>query len=155
MADWNHSVVIYSLLQRPDVLDEWNAILEGEGRSFIGFGWEPSSTGRVEGYPDSNSASQLQDALEYYTTSQDPTTLARLAFDLAVTKVDRDHPPPVPPKDHDAARKCSFQDIRKETDEWQLFMNSIIEDEQLPTGVTYMEDGSLDDLSGSWLDLSL
>ncbi|KAF2833577.1 hypothetical protein CC86DRAFT_365433 [Ophiobolus disseminans] len=152
MADWNHSAVIYSLLQRPEILREWNAILENETRVFVGFGWNPQSTARVEGFPDSNHTLQLQDALEYFVPGQDAAALARLAFDQAV-RVERS-PPPVPPKDYRVNHKASLQDMMKETESWRQFVDSIIDDEQFPTGVTHLEDGSLDDASGSWLDLS-
>jgi hypothetical protein len=156
MADWNHSIMIYSLLQRPDILREWGAILEIKNRMFIGFGWERQSTARVEGYPDSNNTLRLQDALEYFTSEQDAAALAQLAFDKAVTRVPRERaPPPVPPKDYPMNHKTSLQDISRETDEWKQFVDSIIDDDQFPTNVTYLEDDFLDDAAASWLDLSL
>ena len=154
MDDWNHSVVIYSLLQRPDILKEWDEIPENKQRMFIGFGWDAQSTARVEGYPDSNSTAHLQDALEYFTPSQDAAALARSAFDQAVTKVARDRPPPVPPKDYRLNHNASLQDIMKETESWKQFVDSIIDDDEFPTGVTYLDDEPLDDASGSWLDTS-
>jgi hypothetical protein len=148
MTDWNHSSVIYSLLQRPAVLIKWNAVLESKRRAFIGFGWDPESTARVEGYPDSNQTLQLQDALEFFTPDQDAAALARKAFVLAVTKVARQSSeiaPPVPPKDYRVNHKASLQDIMKETESWTQFVKSIINDDQLPTGVTHIEKDTLDD----------
>jgi hypothetical protein len=155
MEDWNHSKVIYSLLQRPAVLRKWNAVVESKKRAFIGFGWDPQSTARVEGYPDSNKTLQLQDALEFFTPDQDATALARKAFALAVTKVARDTPeiaPPVPPKDYPVNHKASLQDIMKETESWTQFVKSIINDDQLPTGVTNLEDDMLVDDINAWFD---
>jgi hypothetical protein len=155
MEDWNHSKVIYSLLQRPAVLRKWNAVVESKKRAFIGFGWDPQSTARVEGYPDSNKTLQLQDALEFFTPDQDATALARKAFALAVTKVARDTPeiaPPVPPKDCPVNHKASLQDIMKETESWTQFVKSIINDDQLPTGVTNLEDDMLVDDINAWFD---
>jgi hypothetical protein len=148
MTDWNHSSVIYSLLQRPAVLIKWNAVLESKRRAFIGFGWDPESTARVEGYPDSNQTLQLQDALEFFTPDQDAAALARKAFVLAVTKVahqSSEIAPPVPPKDYRVNHKASLQDIMKETESWTQFVKSIINDDQLPTGVTHIEKDTLDD----------
>jgi hypothetical protein len=157
MADWNHSSVIYSLLQRPAVLRKWNAVLESKKRAFIGFGWDPQSTARVEGYPDSNQTLQLQDALEFFTPDQDSAALAHKAFALAVKKVARQAPeiaPPVPPKDYRVNHKASLQDIMNETESWTQFVKSIINDDQLPTGVTHIENGTLDDDFNSWFDPS-
>jgi hypothetical protein len=156
MADWNHSSVIYSLLQRPAVLKKWNAVLESKEPAFIGFGWDPQSTARVEGYPDSNQTPQLQDALEFFTPGQDATALARKAFALAGTKVTREPSeigPPVPPKDYPVNHKASLQDIMKETESWTQFVNSIINDDQLPTSVTNLDDMLVDDIN-SWFDPS-
>lgn len=159
MEDWNHSSVIYSLIQRPTILREWNAVLERKKRTFIGFGWNPQTTGRVEGYPDSNPTLQLQDALEFFTPNGNPAALARKAFDLAVTKVDREIPdvaPPVPPKpkDYRIKHKASIQDITRDTESWTQFVRSIVNDDQLPTNVTLLENGALDDDPSSWFDAS-
>jgi hypothetical protein len=182
MEQWNHSSVIYSLLQRPAILREWNAILERKKRAFIGFGWDQQSTGRVEGYPDSNPTLQLQDELEFFTPYHNAAALARKAFDLAVTKVDRGHPdvaPPVPPKpkDYRVKHKASLQDIMKDTQSLQQIVRSMVNDDQqdnfkdteslqqfvqsichddlFPTGVTQLANGALDDDHSSWFDASL
>lgn len=51
MEDWDHSRVIYSLLQRPDIVQAWDAIVRSKGPSSITYEWDPTTTGRVEGYP--------------------------------------------------------------------------------------------------------
>jgi hypothetical protein len=157
IEDWNHSNVIYSLLQRPAILKEWDAILERKKRGYIGFGWDAQSTARVEGYPDSTQKLQLQDALEYFTPEQDAAVLARKAYDSAVAKVDRqlsDVAPPVPPKpkDYRVKPKPSLHDIMKETESLTQFVQSIVHDDYLPTGVTHLESGALNDNSSSWFD---
>jgi hypothetical protein len=153
MANWNHSAVIYSLLQRPAILVEWDAILSVRKQRFIGFGWDAQTTARVDGYPDSNNTLQLQDALEYYTPDQDAVALAQYAFNLAVKKVARERtPPPVPPKDN--SHKPSLGDIMKETESMTQFINNIIDDERSPTGVTFLEDGALDDAFDSWFNMA-
>jgi hypothetical protein len=151
MADWNHSVVIMSLIQRPAILEEWNKLLQSRMREVIGCGWDKRSTGRVEGYPDSNRTLQLQDALEFYTPDQDAAKLARAAYDQAAKKVTRKRAsspvaPPVPQKDY---RKASLDDIMKETESWAQVDRTIIDEEWLPTGVAHVEDGTLDDASVS------
>jgi len=153
MADWNHSVVIMSLIQRPLILEEWNKLLQSTMREVIGCGWDKHSTGRVEGYPDSNHTLQLQDALEFYTPDQDAAKLARAAYDQAAKKVTRERAsspiaPPVPQKDY---CKASLDDIMKETESWAQFARSIIDDEWLPTGVAHVEDGTLDDANVSYV----
>lgn len=157
MKDWNHSVVIYSLLQRPEIVGEWQAILSSKQRHFIGFGWHPVKTGRVEGYPESDPTLQLQDALEYFTPDQDAAALAQWAFDQAVPKVARqraevDAPPPVPRKNYRLNHKASLTDIMKETESWNQFVKSIVNDDHLPTGVTYLGNDMLEEHGNSWLD---
>lgn len=155
MKDWNHSVVIYSLLQRPAILTEWSLLLQNKKRKFIGFGWDSQATGRVEGYPDSNKKLQLQDALEFFHVGDDASALALKAYDLAVKKIARERPtPPDHRKDYRINHKASLQDIMKETESWTQFINSVIDDERSPTGVTHLENGSLNDASRSWFDTS-
>jgi hypothetical protein len=139
------------------MLKEWDTILERKKRAYIGFGWDARSTARVEGYPDSTQKLQLQDALEYFTPDQDAAMLARKAYDSAVAKVDRqlsDVAPPVPPKpkDYRVKRKASLNDIMKETESMTQFVQSIINDDFLPTGVTHLESGALDENPSSWFD---
>jgi hypothetical protein len=159
MEDWNHSMMIYSLLQRPAILREWNAVVARKNRTFIGFGWNPESTRRVEGYPDSNPTLHLQDALEFYTSNDNAAALARYAFELAVKKVGREIPdiaPPVPPKpkDYRVKHKASIQELTKDTESWTQFARSILNDDIFPTSVTNLENGALDDDLSSWLDTS-
>jgi hypothetical protein len=125
MADWCHSLVIYSLLQRPALLTEWNAVLESINRPFTRFAWNEEQTGRVEGYPDSSRYPRLQDALEYFTPKQNAAALARKAYEFVVVTIARENsdiPPPVPakdsPKDYRDNHKASLQDIMKETESW-------------------------------------
>lgn len=145
VTDWHHSCVIYSLLQRPDVYSEWINILQSKSRRITGFGWNQHSTGRVEGYPESCQAIQLQDALEYYTPDQDAAALAQLAYDKAVKRTPPPElpvAPPVPPKDSKDYRvhhTTSLQDLMKETESWTQFINSIIEDDVLPTDVCHID----------------
>jgi hypothetical protein len=156
MADWSHSVVIYSLLQRPIVVDEWNALLESMKRPFKGFAWDVHSTGRVEGYPDSSRLPRLQDALEYFHHNKDAAALTRKAYDLAVKSIARENqevPPPVPPKNDRTNHKASLQDLTKDTESVTQFLNSIINDDLLPSNVTQPKDGVWNDYTGSWSDL--
>jgi hypothetical protein len=145
VADWNHSKVIYSLLHRPEIVKAWNTVLESKQRIFIGFGWDPEITGRVEGYPDSTQVLQLQDELEFFHPTQDAALLARKAFDLAVTKVDRDYSevaPPVPPKDNRVQHKARLRDIAEETESWSEFVRSIVLDDVPPAADSALNDGT-------------
>lgn len=152
MEHWNHSVVIYSLLLRPVIRAEF-ALLGTGDPTLIGFGWDPKTTARMEGYPDNNGKPQLQDLLEFFSPGEDAAALARLAFDVAVKENRR--APPVPPKDQHPNHKVSLQDIMKETEDWQQFINSVIDDDRSPTGVTLLEgDEFLDNATGSWFDHS-
>jgi hypothetical protein len=157
MRDWKHSVVILSLIHRPAIFCEWEKILRSERRVFVSFWWDSACTSRVEGYPDSNKTLQLQDALEYFSPGQNATAVARWAYEQATKKIARGRlqspeAPPVPPKDHRINRKASLQEITKETESMTQFIQSIIADDILPTGVTFLEHGSLDDASSLLLD---
>jgi hypothetical protein len=150
IADWNHSSVIYSLLQRPEILKAWNTVLESKQGIFIGFGWDPEITGRVEGYPDTTQVLQLQDALEFFNPTQNTALLARKAFDLAVTKVDRNYsgaPPPVLLKDNSIQHKARSRDITEETESWSQFVRSIFLDDVTPAANRALDDGT-----NSWFD---
>lgn len=82
MEDWHHSQVIFSLLQRPEILRHWCRLLEVKQRTGTPFRWRRHDTGRVEGFPESNVGPQLQDLLEYYNPgSESPATIVQIAFD--------------------------------------------------------------------------
>lgn len=141
--------MIYSLLQRPEIRSAWDTILENKQRAFRGFGWDPMTTGRVEGYPDSTQVSQLQDTLEYFTPGTDTVALAREAFDLAVLQVKRSPAtgPPVPLKDSKkttSGPEAGLQDIMEESESWKDLVRSIIDDDD-PIGVTHPESGAFGD----------
>lgn len=157
MDDWKHSVVILSLIHRPAIFCEWDKILRSERRLFISFWWDSASTARVEGYPDSNKSPQLQDTLEYFSPGEDAAATARWAYEQATKKIARGRlqspvAPPVPPKDHRVNPKASLQEITKEAESMTQFIQSIIADDILPTGVTFLDDGSLDDAFNIFLD---
>jgi hypothetical protein len=140
MADWNHSAVIYSLLQRPVVRKEWDALLAAKTRVYVGFGWDPKSTGRVEGYPDSTATMQIQDELEYLAPGQDVAALVRKVYLLAVKKVERG-PPPVPEKDYLVPQRTMLRETEASTQE-------VIVDNLLPTGTTALEYDWLNEAYG-------
>ena len=138
-SHWIHSNVIQSLLQRPPVYYEWRRILQGMAPTTTLCSWNNHSTGRVEGYPDSNPNPQLQDYLEYYTPDQNETLLAHLAYKKMVKHPPPSQspaPPPVPPKDH---RGKTLQDLTEDTESWTQFINSVVEDDVLPQGVCHLD----------------
>lgn len=100
MADWKHSRVIWSLLQRPEILQEWCYLLETKQRTQNPFSWKESTTGRSEGYPDTDAQPRLQDLLEFYPQSHDAAAIATLAFETGLREKELPQaPPPVPKKD--------------------------------------------------------
>lgn len=145
--DWHHSDVIDSLLRRPALYVEWIKILQNKRR--LPTGWNEHSTGRVEGYPESNPTEQLQDLLEYYTPDQDATVLAQLAYNKAVKTNTLPEmteqllePPPVPPKDYRTDRiyeTPTFPHLTIDTESWTPLTYSILEDVMLPTEVCHLE----------------
>jgi hypothetical protein len=150
MMAWNHSQVIFSLLQRPEIIVAWCRLLESKQRTRFPFSWKPESTGRVEGYPEANAQPQLQDLLEYYTPDQSAVELARLAFEKG-RREKALPPPPVPEKDNEphyaqeypphqptqpALRQQPFlHDVINDVPSWNTFLGTILEDPSLPTGV--------------------
>jgi hypothetical protein len=157
MVDWHHSCVIYSLLQRPAVLIEWKSMLGSIKRPIKVFAWNAHSTGREEGYPDGGRCPRLQDGLEFFTSDQDAAALAQRAFDLAIKTVDRELAPPVPPKpkDYRMNHKASLQELTQNAESWAQFEESIVNHDQLPTGVAQPEQGAWNNYSTSWFDSSL
>jgi hypothetical protein len=102
MSDWNHSVLILSLLRRPVLLVEWNQRVARESHPIIGFGWDPETTSsskhedinppnligyEKEDYTGSDHSRSLQEALGTYTPNQDAAALANAAFSLTVKKM--------------------------------------------------------------------
>lgn len=142
--DWHHSCVIHSLLQRPEVFYEWRKLLESKDPRITNFGWNLHSTGRVEGYPETNPHMQLQDALEYFPHSHSPENLAQLAYEKAVKRAPQldqsalplPPPPPVPPKDDHASLNA---DLTREIENWARFADSILTDEFIPLDVPRLD----------------
>jgi hypothetical protein len=139
VRQWYHSKVIYSLLQRPTIQYEWVRLLQRRPH-ITSCSWNQHSTGRVEGYSESNPVPQLQDYLEYFTIEQDAAALTQLAYDKMVkhsAPAQTQKPLPVLPKDN---RATSLQDLTRETEAWTQLINSVVEDDVSPTGVSYLED---------------
>ncbi|EOA92281.1 hypothetical protein ACJQWK_03828 [Exserohilum turcicum] len=137
-SHWIHSNVIQSLLQRPQIYYEWRRVVQGMQLHTVLCLWSQHSTGRVEGYPESNPVAQLQDYLEYFTPDQDAAALAQLAYRKMIRhSAPSAEPPPVPLKDR---RAKALQDCTKHTELWSQFMDSVLEDEVLPRGVCHTED---------------
>lgn len=136
LSNWYHSKVIYSLLQRPAIQKEWNKLLENRHERDLTIGWNQRSTGRTEGYPESNPTPQLQDLLEYYSPGEDAASLALLAFDKLKLP-----PPPVPRKDH---RKTSLEHLTNTLESWAQMMDGIIPDSKMATDVDFLEDLRVD-----------
>jgi len=135
VREWKHTNVIYSLLQRPGIYHEWMRLVRSLP-SLTEFGWNRTSTGRVEGYPESNLTPQLQDYLEYFTADQDAAAVARLAYakmKKATAPTRGDERPPVPPKDCPAAEVRSWDG---EMYSWGQLTESVVEDDVLPTGIS-------------------
>jgi hypothetical protein len=139
LRQWYHSKVIYSLLQRPAIQFEWARLLQRRPH-ITSCSWNQHSTGRVEGYPESNPIPQLQDYLEYFTPDQNAEALARLTYDKMVkhSPPTQTHKPlPVLPKNN---RTTSLHDMTRETEAWTQLINSVVEDDVSPTGVAYLEN---------------
>jgi hypothetical protein len=137
-SNWYHSKVLCSLLQRPAIYYEWMQLFRMRP-GLTTCAWNQHSTGRVEGYPESDPTPQLQDYLEYFTADQDAATLAQLAY----SKMVKHHapsqttvPPPVPPKDY---LDTSLQEWTSEMNLWAQLTDSVVEDNILPTGVSRLE----------------
>lgn len=162
MADWRHSRVIWSLLHRPEILKEWCRLLESKQRTQNPFAWKQSITGRSEGYPDTNTAPQLQDLLEFYTFPQNAAAIARLAFETGLrTKKSPSAPPPVPEKDYYPPQTSSrapplpngsYPGVACDPIEisaLDTFLGTIPEDTFLPTNVVTLDYDTLHAAFGS------
>lgn len=131
MADWHHSSVIESLLQRPVIRPEWSRILQSQPQLRCNFGWNQHNTGRVEGFPEKDLKPHLQDLLERYKPGDNVAGLAQLAFRKIAFPA---RPPPAPSKDHQAQVMVAVQ---SDVDDpmWTLLTNTIVADDISPTGV--------------------
>lgn len=139
-SDWYHSNVIHSLLQRPEICYEWRSLIQGINLRSVGCSWNQHSTGRVEGYPDSNPIPQLQDYLEYFTPNQDAAALAQLAYKKMMQHPEPSQPivaPSVPARER---RQQSLQDLTRNAEAWTQFINTVVADDILPHGVSHLDD---------------
>lgn len=159
VKDWKHSQVIWSLLQRPEILREWCRLLESKQRTQNPFSWKQSITGRSEGYPDMDHPPQLQDLLEFYAFPQDAAVIARLAFETGLrTREVSVAPPPVPEKDHLLPQSTQQQPLLPEQlssshvlspcdpidfPTWNTFLGTIPEDPCQPTNVVTLNYNAL------------
>ncbi|KAF2636026.1 hypothetical protein P280DRAFT_510803 [Massarina eburnea CBS 473.64] len=84
MRDWHQTQVIFSLLQRPQILPLWNRLLEVKRRTASPFRWKPRSTGRVEGWPEKGGEPGLQDLLEFWRVGEAGEALVEMAFRLGL-----------------------------------------------------------------------
>ncbi|PVI06856.1 hypothetical protein DM02DRAFT_377342 [Periconia macrospinosa] len=161
MDDWHHSQVIFSLLQRPEILRHWCRLLEVKQRTGSPFRWRKHDTGRVEGFPESNCDPQLQDLLEYYTPEYGSTlTIVRLAFDTGLREkelpslpVPEEAPEPLtqpPPQRISASQtdqdRFSQNDLMGDVAPWSLVghLGTIPEDPFQPTDVCTLDYDALD-----------
>lgn len=156
MDNWMPTKVIYSLLHRPEINSEWQLLLARKQRMNPSFGWNPETTGRVEGYPEANPQPQLQDLLEYYTPQQNTAAaIAQLAFDTGLVKkelliVKELPPPPPPPPPMEVDQPVQWRDERAtsapypsvlctapepmgDIPSWDNLSNTMLEDDVLPT----------------------
>lgn len=87
-ADWTHSRVIYGLLHQPLIHEAWKDVLGEKQGDFAGrqaqFSWNPTKTGRAQGFMENECPGQLQDLLEFFSgSSTDAEGIVRVAYDLA------------------------------------------------------------------------
>ncbi|MBE3045993.1 hypothetical protein IMZ48_26330, partial [Candidatus Bathyarchaeota archaeon] len=86
--DWTHSKVIYGLLHQPLIHEAWKDILGEKQVEFAGrqahFSWNPTKTGRAQGFMENECPGQLQDLLEFFSgSSTDAENIVRLAYELS------------------------------------------------------------------------
>ncbi|KAL2758322.1 hypothetical protein ACRALDRAFT_2040539 [Sodiomyces alcalophilus JCM 7366] len=87
-ADWMHSRVIYGLLHQPLIHEAWKDLQARKASEFAGrqpnFSWDPTQTGRAQGFMENECPGQLQDLLEFFSgSSADAESIVSLAYELA------------------------------------------------------------------------
>ncbi|TEA12330.1 hypothetical protein C8034_v006274 [Colletotrichum sidae] len=87
-SDWMHSRVIYGLLHQPLIHEAWKEVLMAKATEFNGrqpnFSWNPTQTGRAQGFMENESPGQLQDLLEFFSgSSSEAESIVSLAYKLA------------------------------------------------------------------------
>ncbi|KAF3039138.1 hypothetical protein E8E12_002573 [Didymella heteroderae] len=132
MKNWHQTNVILSLLQRPVIKTEWVKILQSQPQLRDDFGWNRTSTGRVEGYPENGKTPHLQDLLEYSTSSDDAAALAQLAFSKIAFP---SQPPSAPRKDYRDHHSITLQPCMNDQVSCDCFTNTIPEDQILPESI--------------------
>ncbi|KAK1655793.1 hypothetical protein BDP81DRAFT_306123 [Colletotrichum phormii] len=87
-SDWMHSRVIYGLLHQPLIHEAWKDVLMSKANEFQGrqpnFSWNPTQTGRAQGFMENESPGQLQDLLEFFSgSSSEAESIVLIAYKLA------------------------------------------------------------------------
>lgn len=87
-ADWLHSNVIYALLHQKVIHDIWKAQKAQREREQPSrtekLSWDPTKTGRAQGFMEGECPGQLQDHLEFFSGSkEDATAICKMAYDQA------------------------------------------------------------------------
>ncbi|CRK26742.1 hypothetical protein BN1708_014671 [Verticillium longisporum] len=87
-SDWMHSRVVYGLLHQPLIHEAWKDILMGKAAEFAGrqpnFSWNPTQTGRAQGFMENECPGQLQDLLEFFSgSSTEAESIVSVAYELA------------------------------------------------------------------------
>lgn len=87
-SDWMHSRVIYGLLHQPLIHDAWKDLLMSKAAEFAGrqpnFSWNPTQTGRAQGFMENECSGQLQDLLEFFSgPSAEAESIVAVAYELA------------------------------------------------------------------------
>ncbi|OLN94075.1 hypothetical protein CCHL11_08873 [Colletotrichum chlorophyti] len=87
-SDWMHSRVIYGLLHQPLIHEAWKEVLMSKANEFSGrqpnFSWNPTQTGRAQGFMENESPGQLQDLLEFFSgSSSEAESIVAIAYKLA------------------------------------------------------------------------
>ena len=143
MSNWLHSNVINSLLQRPEISEEWFKIMPPQ-TPLKSYRWDHHNTGRVDGYPESNESPHLQDLLEYYRPGDDAAVLAQLALDRIIYI---SCPSPFLKGDYEYCRDTNLSDLIEGTESWAEFGSTTLEGQNLLTGVCDSDFNMLNDTS--------
>ena len=86
-ADWQHSRVIYGLLHQPLIHEAWKDIMAKQpefGGRLPSISWNPTNTGRQQGFMENECRGQLQDLLEFFSgSSTEAESIAAMAYESA------------------------------------------------------------------------
>lgn len=130
--EWDHSKVIIGLLRQPEIDQEWQTLLlsrHGHTPTDLGLRFSKEATGRSHG----ENAFQLQDLLEFGSTTRDIASIVQLAYEHGYRRPMTNNSSPIQASSHNSLMSPPFS-VTHDT----IMESPIVENAKQESPVDYM-----------------